>query len=413
MARSRIQSPTVKTVSWVSGGHLLSHFYLLSLPPLFPFLIAEFELRTTQLGILISTIYVLMIVLQPPLGSIVDRIGAKFVLVVGLIITGGAVAAAGFATGYLFLLLCALGIGIGESTYHPANYPLLDTAADDDIQGRIFAIHTFAGYIGFALAPVLVGGLAVLFDWRIALMSVGAVGVLYGLVVMITLDPIYRRKIRDARNSAEKQSLKDDLSILTSPRILTLFVFFIIIGMISTGIQTFTPLYVIEVFDYAESIGNSTLSVHMLLAAIGVLIGGMLDDRFNSKRVIVVTMVIAATVLAVTILDILPRSAILLITLFGLVGAFYGIILPSRDSLVNLYSPADATGRAFGITSTGISIGGVIAPALLGVIIDMQSISLAFAIICLCLFVGALLIAAIDTIHRLGTTALPAGSPNK
>ncbi len=62
-------------VGIVSGGHLLSHFYLLAFPPLFPDLRRAFGLDAVGLGLVVSVVAIGTF-LQVPAGGLVARIGA-------------------------------------------------------------------------------------------------------------------------------------------------------------------------------------------------------------------------------------------------------------------------------------------------------------------------------------------------
>lgn len=123
------------TVGIVTGGHTLSHVYLLTFPPLFPLLRVEFGLTNTQLGVLVSVISLGML-LQIPVGELVDRIGAKRVFVAGVAITSSSILLAGTATSYLTLLTFATLSGIGQSAFHPTDYPLLKAVSDPEQKGN-------------------------------------------------------------------------------------------------------------------------------------------------------------------------------------------------------------------------------------------------------------------------------------
>ena len=56
----------------------------------------------------------------------------------------------------------------------------------------------------------------------------------------------------------------------------------------------------------------------------------------------------------------------------ALAGFLGGVIAPSRDMLVRNAAPPGAAGRAFGIVSTGVNIGGIISPLLFGWIMDQN-----------------------------------------
>ena len=69
----------------ISTGHFMSHFYFLTLPPLFPFLKEAFGVSYTELGLMMTVLYGTAAVTQVPVGFLVDRLGARIVLTIGLV----------------------------------------------------------------------------------------------------------------------------------------------------------------------------------------------------------------------------------------------------------------------------------------------------------------------------------------
>jgi len=74
----------VRVISLLSLAHGSSHFFHLILPPLFPWLKAEFALSYAELGLLMSVFFVVSCIVQAASGFLVDRIGARPVLFVGV-----------------------------------------------------------------------------------------------------------------------------------------------------------------------------------------------------------------------------------------------------------------------------------------------------------------------------------------
>jgi MFS family permease len=63
------------------------------------------------------------------------------------------VAAMGLAPAFWMVLALAVLSGVGNSVIHPADYAILAGSIDKGFMGRAFALHTFTGNLGFALAP--------------------------------------------------------------------------------------------------------------------------------------------------------------------------------------------------------------------------------------------------------------------
>jgi MFS family permease len=147
---------------------MYSHMSILALPPVFVLLRVEFGLSGAELGLLVTLVSAGMLA-QIPLGEAVDRVGAKWPLVAGQVVTAVGICLTAIAPSYLWLLIGAAVTGLGQAPIHPANYALVATVTPPESLGRSFSVHTFGGYLGFAVGPVLIGAAAVTIGWRGAL----------------------------------------------------------------------------------------------------------------------------------------------------------------------------------------------------------------------------------------------------
>ena len=188
----------VEAVGLISAAHFLSHFYQLALPPLFLPIHEDLGVSFLALGSAVAAYNIATAILQTPVGVLVDRIGARGVLIAGLAVNAGAIAAVGFAESYWAVMAAMIVAGAGNAVFHPADFSLLSSSVDDRRMGRAFSLHSLAGSLGFAAAPVFVLFLASLWDWRTGvfrgivnpsrdvllkrLTPAGAVGTVFGFV---------------------------------------------------------------------------------------------------------------------------------------------------------------------------------------------------------------------------------------
>jgi MFS family permease len=390
------------TLAVVSGGHFLSHFYFLTLPPLFPLLRADFGLNNTELGLVVSVLS-LGGLLQAPVGNVVDRLGAKRVFVAGVGATAGGIALIGTGPTYPAILALAAVAGLGQSAFHPADYAIIDAVADPGVRGRAFSVHTFSGFAGFAAAPAVVGALASVGGWRVALYAVGGVGLLYTLFAALALSPADRDAADepgdvdatgapdaadDTRSDAGSGGSGSFLAAIRSPGLLAMVGFFLVMALAGKGVQTFTSVLAASSFGLEESVGNTLLTAYFTLGAIGILVGGVLADRYPPGRVIAAGLLVGSTLLLVTVAGVVPVGPLALVGLFGLIGFFVSIVTPSRDRLVSEVSGSGSMGQSFGIVFTGSTVGGLVGPVLLGAVGDTVSITASFVL------VGAFFLAA-------------------
>ena len=133
-------------------GHFLSHFYMFGLTPLFVVIGAEFEVSYLQLGGILTAYNIASGVLQTPMGVLVDKFGARRVLIGGLFVTSSAFALSGFTSSYWELLVLFFIAGAGNSVFHPADCVILTASVDDRATDGLFDAF-FGGSLGTAAVP--------------------------------------------------------------------------------------------------------------------------------------------------------------------------------------------------------------------------------------------------------------------
>jgi predicted MFS family arabinose efflux permease len=212
---------------------------------------------------------------------------------------------------------------------------------------------------------------------------VGAVGLAYAAVAAVALAPVYREQAggeSEETKSGLWASLRGLRADLLRPSVLALFAFFAVLTMAGKGVQTFTTVLVAEEYGFGESVANAALTAFSAAAAGGVLAGGLLADRFRPRRVILATLATGgvATWVVVREAAVGPSAAVVG---FGAVGLVTGLAYPSRDRLVSRVTASGSTGRGFGFVFTGISLGGLASPALLGRVVDLAAAPAAFALV--------------------------------
>ena len=231
--------------------------------------------------------------------------------------------------------------------------------------GRAFSVHTFAGFLGGAVAPAIMAALVAAVGGLGALIVAGAVGPAVALLLIAVGIPDASSADRRADGSAAPQQ-----SILT-PAIIVLTIFFMLLGLSNAGISNFGVVALMSGYGVTFSAANIALTAFLGASAAGVLAGGYLADRTSRHgSVAAACFGINAVIISVIATVNLP-TAVLTVSM-GLAGFLGGVIAPSRDMLVRNAAPAGAAGRAFGIVSTGFNFSGILSPLLYGWIMDQS-----------------------------------------
>ena len=366
-----------RVIALVGVAHFFSHFYIYLLPPLFPLLKQALGVSYAELGLLVAVFSATTGLTQVPFGFLVDRIGARIVLIAGLGVEGAAFLLMGFADGFWTLMALMFVAGCANGVYHPADYAILSASVSGRRMGRAFSLHTFAGYAGFAAAGPVIVFLNLAVGWRTGLAIAGACGIATMLVMML-----YARHLRHAPHLARQRAERSrghthGISLLLSPQILLCLGFFTLLSLGSTGIASFLIVGLNQQQGTAIESATLVLSAYLVAGAVGVLLGGIVADR-TRRHNLVAAICFVGTAVMIAVVGAVSLPLALIFVLMSLQGLLHGVIMPSRDMIVRSVTPEGAFGTVFGFVTSGFSIGGVIAPPLFGWILDNSDASFMF-----------------------------------
>jgi len=356
---------SLRTLAAISVAHWVSHFHLFVLPMLFPFLKEQLGVGYIELGFALTVFGVVSGLTQAPIGYLADHIGARKVLLIGLTVGGLALIMLGLHLSYVSLIVSAALLGLANSVYHPCNYAILSTHMDEARMGRAFSVHTFAGFLGGAVAPAIMATLVAWVGGLGALTVAGAVGPVVALALIVVGIP-------DASSADRKEDGADAprQSVIT-PAIIVLTIFFMLLGLSNAGISNFGVVALMSGYGVTFSAANIALTAFLGASAAGVLAGGYLADR-TKRHGNVAAACFAINAVIITLIATINLPPAVLTAAMGLAGFLGGVIAPSRDMLVRNAAPAGAAGRAFGIVSTGFNFSGILSPLLFGWIMDQN-----------------------------------------
>lgn len=364
-----------EVIGLVGVAHGTSHFFHLLLPPLFPWLIAEFGLSYTELGFLMTVFFVVSGVGQALAGFIVDRFGARPVLFFGIATLAGAGLVLAASSGYAGLIVAAAVAGLGNSIFHPADFTLLNRRVATPRLGHAFAVHSLAGNLGWAAAPVFMAGLAALTDWRVAALAAGGVGLAVLLLLFARRDALDDRGAGRALglHAASDSAGAARFGFLRSGAVWMCFVFFFFATGAFGVLQSYAPAVLGNVYGLPLALATASLTAYLLGGAGGTIVGGFIAARTERNAGVIVAALGASASLALLLASgFAPATAV--VGLMAAMGFGVGIATPSRDLLVRkavlTQFGKSALGRAYGFVYSGLDIGLAVTPLLFGPLLD-------------------------------------------
>lgn len=359
------------TISLIGVAHGTSHFFHMLLPPLFPAFIRDFGLSYSELGLLVTSFFVISGIGQALAGFVVDRIGARPVLFAALGCFAVAAAAASVAQGFWTLMLAACLAGLGNCPFHPADFTVLNKRVSQPRLGHAFSVHGISGNLGWAAAPVfLIGVQTASGSWRIACLAAGA----WALLVLAIL-VVGRQAIDDRLGAWHKPSQaagalpEHPLAFLRLPSVWLCFSFFFWSTAALAAMQSFAGPALGQMYGLPLTQTAFVVTGYMLCGAAGMVAGGFLVARAERlEKVIGLAMSASAIVLLGVATGWLPGPLAMLLA--AAAGFGTGLAGPSRDMLIKRAAPPGATGRVYGTVYSGLDVGFALAAPVFGWLLD-------------------------------------------
>src|SRR5258708_1523967 len=304
-----------KLVTGVCFAHLVSHYYMVTLAPLFGFIRADFGVSYAELSLALTAFGFVSAVLQTPAGFFIDRTGARINLIGGLLLGSAAIAVAGLANSYWVFIAMFAVFGLAKTVYPPAHYPLLSQPVSPRRITPGLSFPTCSGMIR----------------------SAGA--------------------------------LPDGGRLLLPPPILLNLIFFVVLSMVGGGLNQYLVVGLAALYATPPGLANTALTGLLTMSAIGVLLGGALAGR-TARHNLVACAGLLVTGAASTFIAFVDPGALLLVLVTSLSGLASGMAMPSRDMIVRSVTPPGSFGKVFGFVTTGFHIGGIGVPLLFAQFLD-------------------------------------------
>lgn len=377
-AASNTKAHDLVAIFLVSIAHASSHFYHLVIPSLFPWLLPHFGLTYLQGGTLMTTFFVTSAVGQSATGFLVDKIGPRQSMYLGLCSLILSAFVLGIAVDVWMLFMAAFFAGLGNSVFHPADYSLMNYNISPKYLGHAFAWHNITGNIGWAICPFFMVSLAQAFDWRVAAFAASSVALIV-LIIEFAFRSVFSADFSTEKDPQGNQVQEKTFGFLAIGAVWLCFFFFFFTSGAFGILQSFSQSIFRNTYGLDLAGASAALTAYLLGAGLGALAGGFVaqQKRFSSNFVVAVC--IAFSALTALLLASEWLTGYWAIVLMALMGAGTGVAAPSRDIMIRTATVERlgkrSFGRVYGFTYCGMDVGQSLTPIVFGPLLDMGMFS--------------------------------------
>lgn len=280
VGRASWLTPATRMAVIVAVAHGLNDAYASFVPPLLPRIMGDLGLSITLAATLSVAFSVAAALPQPLFGYLSDRFGRRTFAVAGPLVSGVFIASMGFAGGFWTLVLLLVLGGLGSAAFHPPGASYAVRVSEGRGGGTRYSIFSFGGAIGFAIGPLVAVGLV---QWR------GMEGLWIAMIPVVLFMPLFFLELpRDeVRGTAARKPPhpRDVLRLLRGP----LGLIFGISATMAFVQRTFLTMEPIIVSDAggSETLGAVALTLYLGAQSVGTVVGGVLADRMDRRRLLV------------------------------------------------------------------------------------------------------------------------------
>lgn len=355
---------TPKKVWLITLGHVVVDFPSGALLIALPYFKHKFNLDYTQIAMLPMILNIVGSVAQPLFGYLSDRRKVTWRMPLGCLLTALGLVLCLVAPSFNMVMLFVIISGVGSAIFHPEGAKCANHYSGES-KGKGAGTFVVGGFIGSALGSLLMGMiLSDPIDWEY----------LFVLPAVLLFVPL----LRAARNIPTHKRVSGTKLVrsgLLASLILVILVLFLR-SFITSGISTFVPLYLVVFHKMSEEFSGTMLSLVQVAGMFGTYIGGLMNDKYGSRKVALWSILPAA--LLIFLFKTLPVQyalIFLMINGFLLAASWTSLMVLAQKIMPNNVATASAI-------TMGFSMGmGAVAVVSLGMVADAYGIATVFSVI--------------------------------
>jgi ACS family hexuronate transporter-like MFS transporter len=380
---SRVRRTTSVAVGLLMAVWVIDYIDRTMVAIALPFIGEEFDLSKTEQGWLVTTFALAYLVFQVPGGMLADRFGAKRLLLVSLLLWSVFTALTGAMWGFVALVVVRALFGVAQALFPGASFKALAERTTPDRRATGAGWMLASNSLGAGLAPLVVAPVLLAFGWRDTFWIVAAAGALVGIMLWAMLPRPLPARLSDPGESATEEADRPGSApgigtVLRAPAVWKFAALFCSANMLVYGLITWVPSYLLEERGIPLLNAGLAAAVPSLVMTVTTFVGGWLFDRYfyYRARVLVIPVLLVAAVMLVLMLR--AGSALEFTIYQTLAMGVAGLSTMSVLGMPVRALPRAVVGSGMGVVNVGGQVAGVVAPVLMGFLVDRFSYTVAF-----------------------------------
>lgn len=336
-------------------------------------------------------------ILSPFAGIIADKVNRKWLIIISLFVWSGVTFLMGYANTFNQLYILRAIMGISEATYIPSALSLISDWHSGKTRSLAIGIHTTGFYTGQAI-----GGfgavIAASYSWHQTFHGFGIIGITFSIILAFTLfeNPIHIQKQTTIRGKNNISSIFKDLTILFNNIAFWVILFYFGAPSIpGWATKNWLPTLFSDSLNIPMTKAGPLATITIAISSfIGVLIGGILSDRWVQKnirgRIFTGAIGLSLTIPSLILLG-LGHNIYTIVSAGVLFGIGFGMFDANNMPILCQFVSAKRRATAYGIMNMSGVFAGALITQLMGKTYDEGRLAGAFVVLSIIILIALVL----------------------
>ncbi|WEV41889.1 MFS transporter [Bifidobacterium sp. ESL0682] len=335
---------------------------------------SQFHLDTSQTGLIMSLFFLGYSIMQIPCGWLADKFGAKRVLMASMLVIAVFSYLFGAMSGLLLFIVVRFCAGLGHGGYPPSCSKAIAEGFPQQkrtfVQSLILSTSGIGGILAFTLGAQLVSA-----NWRIAYAVLGSLYLVAFIMIWIFVPGGKSEKKElaelDQKQAAAAEPKPGFLEVIKNPNVLILFAAMLMLNIVLYGNMSWLPSYITKTFHLSVGQAGYILAFNAIFQTVATIFSGTLLSKFflhKEKQAIVGSSIVTGLLIICFVLSKNLVVSVILLILISMCSmlAFTGIFTWPHKIM-----DARTIGSSIGIINTGGTLGGFLAPMIIGELVKV------------------------------------------